>query len=220
MLFQLLVLFLFSIHVHCNREEERSLSFLGENSIEDIRKLSERLKVLENNPDEISISVIRDEIDYALSRSKIQVVVEKKYESFDESFGHDHSIGLLGLWCSKELIDFIPLHSTGLSVTLTFNLTHIRCPLIMKYINKKDEVLESSSIHLSDWTDDKYFKLPYHARIAYGPEPQTQMWISWTMDLNTTKPFVKLGTSSNVYYKTIIGEGYGTCGRCPEMSSF
>jgi hypothetical protein len=90
-----------------------------------------------------------------------------------------------------DLLDFLVL---GPEATNELTLTHARCPLVFRLASPEGAVGVASAA------------LPpvalgtYHTRVAYGPVPQTQMWVSWTSDNNATSaPAVLVGTAPGDY---------------------
>jgi hypothetical protein len=131
----------------------------------------------------------------------------------------------IGFFCedSGELIDFVYLEngfakeettvivtSNNNEATVTSRFHHMRCQLIVKYIVGGVYTVEQSAYPLEVLHRDP--STPYHLRIAYGPQPSSDMWFSWTADSNASRPFVFIGSESNNYtYKfyavSSIGSG-------------
>ena len=125
---------------------------------------------------------------------------------------------VLGLFCvpgsgewvgaAALLLDFVPLNDTqrvgGVNVIALLNtsvaivsvrLPHARCNLTWRVIDERGDLSEPT-IQSNVFNSTE----PYHARIAYGPSAQTEMWVSWTTDTNSTDPnFMRIGTSSGSY---------------------
>lgn len=120
----------------------------------------------------------------------------------------------LGLWCeeSDELVDFITLDEglkgeTTVSIgdnvaTINTKLHHMRCTLYLQYLVNGMAPIDTIKYALHGILD-RPASTPYHLRVAYGPSPQTSIWLSWTQDANTTRPFVRIGLESNQYTTTV-----------------
>ena len=124
-------------------------------------------------------------------------------------------------WASPSqplLLDFVPLFgaaavggarvevardAAAAATTVTVRLPHARCALEWRVI-AADATLSAPTAQASAFNAT----FPYHARLAFGPIAQTEMWLSWSVDTNATGaggvPRVRVGVSPGVYTREVL----------------
>ena len=121
-------------------------------------------------------------------------------------------------WASPShplLLDFVPLSGSAAvggarvesvapgSSTVTVRLPHARCALEWRVV-AADATLSAPTVQASAFNAT----FPYHARLAFGPNAQSEMWLSWSVDTNATGaggvPRVRLGVAPGVYTREVV----------------
>ena len=121
-------------------------------------------------------------------------------------------------WASPSrplLLDYVPLFGAaavggarvevapGAAATVTTRLPHARCALEWRVI-AADATLSAPVVQASAFNAT----FPYHARLAFGPHAQSEMWLSWSVDTNPTGaggvPRVRLGVTPGVYTREVV----------------
>ena len=123
-------------------------------------------------------------------------------------------------WASPSrplLLDYVPLFGAAAvggarvevardataAATVTVRLPHARCALEWRVI-AADATLSAPTAQASAFNAT----FPYHARLAFGPIAQTEMWLSWSVDTNATGaggvPRVRVGVSPGVYTREVL----------------
>lgn len=177
-------LLLSSTLVLASSEVESRTSLLGSHSLDDASVFALKLREAKPETGGSVTAIIIDTDDASLSTARVKVEISEP--------------GFACLYCLnaplQDLLDYVELGLDGSSLSKEIRLFHARCPLVFRYASAKGDVGPATSpLEYSKGSG-------YHTRIAYGPNPQSEMWVSWTSDVNTTTvPTVLAGSEPGKY---------------------